>query len=321
MITPDRVPDSTPQVSVIIPIYNGEADLPGLLPCLYEQTFHGDRVEYLLVNNNSRDRTAEILEAAVVEARSRGLQLRALNENQIQSSYAARNKGIKAARGEFLAFTDADCRPIAQWLERLVRPFDDGRVGLVVGEVSAFAGTTLLERHADRQNTLTQKDTLAHPFCPYGQTANLAVRRAVFQDMGLFRPYLTTGGDADLCWRILRETAWQYHFAEEAIVKHRHRANLQEFRSQWERYGRSNKYLHQLHGVPLRPRLTQKYSLYLLTRWLLKELPTSTASAIARRTPWADVLKTPINVYGTRSRDRGQQQAQLPERAREIEKL
>ncbi|MDY7014498.1 MAG: glycosyltransferase, partial [Cyanobacteriota bacterium] len=289
-MTPDRAPNFEPQVSVIVPIYNGEADLPGLLACLYEQTFPSDRVEYLLVNNNSRDRTAEILEATVAEARSRGLQLRALNENQIQSSYAARNTGIEAAKSEFLAFTDADCRPIPQWLERLVRSFADARVGLVVGEVAALPGKTWLERHADRQNTLTQKDTLAHPFCPYGQTANLAVRRAVFKEVGLFRPYLTTGGDADLCWRILRETAWQYHFAEDAIVKHRHRVNLKEFRSQWERYGRSNKYLHELHGVPLRPGLTPRYSMYLLSRWLLKELPTSTVSAIARKTPWVALL-------------------------------
>jgi cellulose synthase/poly-beta-1,6-N-acetylglucosamine synthase-like glycosyltransferase len=321
MMTPDRAPNFAPPVSVIVPIYNGEADLPGLMACLYEQTFGCDRVEYLLVNNNSRDRTAEMLEAAVVEARSHGLHLRVLDENNIQSSYAARNTGIKAAKGELLAFTDADCRPIPQWLERLIQPFDNPDIGLVIGEVSALPGKTWLEQHADRQNTLTQKDTLAHPFCPYGQTANLAVRRAVFQEIGLFRPYLTTGGDADLCWRILRETAWQYHFAEDAIVKHRHRANLQEFRRQWERYGRSNKYLHELHGVPLRPRLTSQYSLYLLSRWFLKELPLSTVSAIARKTPWVDLLKTPINLYGTRSRDLGQQQAQLPDRAREIEKL
>jgi glycosyltransferase involved in cell wall biosynthesis len=46
----------------------------------------------------------------------RGLNLIILSENQIQSSYAARNKGIKSARYPFLASTDADCRPAPQWL-------------------------------------------------------------------------------------------------------------------------------------------------------------------------------------------------------------
>jgi cellulose synthase/poly-beta-1,6-N-acetylglucosamine synthase-like glycosyltransferase len=320
-MTFDRTLNFYPQVSVIVPIYNGEADIPRLIACLYEQTYPRDRVEYLLVNNNSRDRTAAILETAAAEARSQGLKLCPLSENQIQSSYAARNTGIKTATGNILAFTDADCRPIPQWLERLVQSFTDPKVGLVIGEVSALPGKTLLEQHADRQNTLTQKDTLAHPFCPYGQTANIAVRRAVFEEIGLFRPYLTTGGDADLCWRILRETAWQYYFAEDAIVQHRHRANLQEFRSQWQRYGRSNKYLHELHGIALRPRLTAKNSLYLLSRWLLKELPTSTVKAIAGKASLVDLLSTPINLYGTWARDVGQQKAQLPEKAQEIERL
>ena len=310
-----------PKVSVIVPIYNGEIDLPDLIHCLIAQTYPGDRVEYLLVDNNSSDRTPEIIQKAAFEAQSHGIELCPLTENQIQSSYAARNKAIKTSTGDILAFTDADCRPLPQWLSLLVEPFTDSKVGLVVGEISALPGKTLLEKHAERQSTLTQKDTLAHPFCPYGQTANLAIRREVLQEIGLFRPYMTTGGDADMCWRIQRESEWQLYFAETAIVQHRHRANLQEFRSQWQRYGRSNKYLHELHGVDLRPKLNAKKSLYLMSRWLLKELPMTTAKVIAGKANFVDLLGTPINLYGAWARDVGQQQAQLPEKAREIESL
>ncbi|HBB31421.1 MAG TPA: glycosyltransferase [Cyanobacteria bacterium UBA8803] len=314
-------PPFLPKVSVIAPIYNGEADLPDLIRCLLSQTYPAERVEYLLVDNNSSDRTANLLEAAAVEAQSRGVKLHPLTENQIQSSYAARNQAIKVATGEILAFTDADCRPLPQWLSLLVAPFADSKVGLVVGEVSALPGKTLLEKHAERQGTMTQKDTLAHPFCPYGQTANLAIRRQVFEEVGLFRPYMTTGGDADMCWRIQRQTPWQLYFAEAAIVQHRHRATIAEFKSQWQRYGRSNKYLHELHGVELRPKLTARKSLYLLSRWLLKELPSVTVKAIAGQAPPLDLLTTPINLYGTWARDLGQRQAQLSEQAKVIEWL
>ena len=124
-------------------------------------------------------------------------------------------------------------------MENLVKPFVDLEIGITCGEIVALPGKTILEQHADRQNTLSQKHTLAHPFCPYGQTANLAVRRLVLQQIGLFRPYLTSGGDADLCWRILRETSYKMYFAENAIVRHRHRYTIKQLQSQWYRYGES----------------------------------------------------------------------------------
>ncbi|MEQ9548507.1 MAG: glycosyltransferase [Coleofasciculus sp. G3-WIS-01] len=314
-------PSFVPKVSVVVPIYNGAADIPDLIQCLFCQTYPKDQVEYLLVDNNSRDRTPEILKQAAQDAKAQGITLHPLIENQIQSSYAARNTGIKASTGEILAFTDADCRPIPQWLSLLVQPFTNPQIGLVVGEISALPGKTLLEKHAERQGTLSQKHTIEHPFCPYGQTANLAIRRQALQEVGLFRPYMTTGGDADICWRIQRQTQWQLNFAEKAIVQHRHRANLREFRSQWQRYGRSNKYLHELHGVELQPKLTSKKSLYLISRWLLKELPITSGQIITGKASFVDALKTPINLYGGWYRDLGQQQTQIEEKANKIDWL
>jgi glycosyltransferase involved in cell wall biosynthesis len=197
-----------PTVSVVVPIYNGERDLPDLLNCLRQQTYPTEQVEYLLVDNNSRDRTSELLNNAATEASNPNqcnIKIQPLNQNQIQSSYAARNTGIAAATGQIIAFTDADCRPEPNWLVQLVQPFIDETIGIVAGEIEALPSTNFLEQYADIQETLSQKHTLAHSFCPYGQTANLAIRRSIFETVGLFRPYLTTGGDADICWRILRE--------------------------------------------------------------------------------------------------------------------
>jgi cellulose synthase/poly-beta-1,6-N-acetylglucosamine synthase-like glycosyltransferase len=307
-----------PQISVIIPIYNGEADLPDLLNCLWAQTYAPDRVEYLIVDNNSHDRTLHELQAAQTEAQQRGVTLQVLSENQIQSSYAARNQGIRGAQGTIVAFTDADCRPAPDWLAQLVQPFTDPAVGVVAGEVQALPGKSLLEHHADRQATLSQTHTLAHPFCPYGQTANLAVRRQIFEQVGLFRPYLTTGGDADLCWRILRHTPWQMVFAETAIVRHRHRATLAELRHQWQRYGCSNRYLHELHGVELMRSPTLSDYVYRLARWLGKEFPIATFNLLRGEAQGVDLLQTPIGLICAHARAAGQAQAQLPAAAKEI---
>lgn len=310
-----------PQVSVIIPIYNGEADLPDLLHCLWAQTYPAEQVEYLLVDNGSGDRTSELLQAAVQASGGRGITLCYLSETKIQSSYAARNTGIKAAKHEILAFTDADCRPQPNWLFDLMQPFVDPTVGLVAGEVVALPGKTVLEQFADRQDTLSQKHTLAHSFLPYGQTANLAIRQQAFQKAGLFRPYLTTGGDADMCWRIQQQGGWKLAFVEQAAVQHRHRATMSELRRQWNRYGRSNLYLHELHGVSLMREPTSKDYFYRWSRWLLKEMPIAAIKIANRRASLPDLLSTPLGLICWQARSQGQREAKLPDQARQIEWL
>jgi glycosyltransferase involved in cell wall biosynthesis len=306
------------KVSVVVPIYNGEADLSELIPCLEAQTYPKQQVEYLLVDNNSRDHTFSLLQAA---AEKSAIAIRPLSENRIQSSYAARNTGIRAATSKIIAFTDADCRPQPEWLEFLIAPFVNPDVVIVAGEIMALPGKTLLEQHADRQETLSQKHTLAHSFCPYGQTANLAIRRPAFEKAGLFRPYLTTGGDADMCWRILQQNLGRLEFAPNAIVKHHHRTTLKELESQWRRYGQSNRYLHELHNVKLMRDMTLQDYVYRLGRWLVKELPQNSIKALAGKGSLVDLFTTPIGLYTARARSIGQRDAKLPENAKMIEWL
>ncbi|MCL2934074.1 MAG: glycosyltransferase [Trichodesmium sp. MAG_R03] len=306
------------EVSVVIPIYNGEKDLPGLIKCLQLQTYAANQVEYLLVDNNSSDLSSSIIQAA---AESKEIMIHPLKESQIQSSYAARNTGIRSANREILAFTDADCRPQPQWLENLIQPFSDPNVGIVIGEILALPGKSLLEKYADKQEILSQKHTLAHPFCPYGQTANLAIRKQAFIEVGLFRSYLTTGGDADICWRILQETSYQFKFAEKAIVRHRHRSTWKDLQIQWHRYGKSNKYLHELYGVDLMRELKTQEYLYRLSRWLLKELPLTTLKVISGKAELVELFNTPISLLNGRARILGQKEAILSDKARQIDRF
>ncbi|MBF2065654.1 MAG: glycosyltransferase [Calothrix sp. C42_A2020_038] len=307
-----------PKVSVVVPIYNGEADLGELIACFLAQTYPSEKVEYLLVDNNSSDNTLQSLHTA---AENYPIRIRALSEDKIQSSYAARNTGIRAATGEIIAFTDADCRPQPQWLESLVQPFANLGVVIVAGEIVSLPGKTLLERFADLEETLSQKHTLAHKFYPYGQTANLAIRRITLQKVGLFRPYLTTGGDADICWRIQQQHIGSLEFAPDAIVQHRHRTTFNELASQWRRYGRSNRYLHELHGVDLMRAITLKECAYRLIRWTFKEVPKLSLKALIGKASLMNLLITPIGLFTARARYYGQSEAQLPENATQIDWL
>jgi glycosyltransferase involved in cell wall biosynthesis len=331
-------------ISVVVPVYNGEADLPDLIDCLKAQTYPVNQVEYLLVDNKSSDRTPMIIQTAAAaklilissertahhpqrtqkeeedqKGGEVGINICLLTESQIQSSYAARNKGIRAAKGDIIVFTDADCRPEPQWLEALIQPFSDPSVGIVAGEILPLPGKTIWEKHAALENTLSQKHTLANAFCPYGQTANLAIRRQILAEVGLFRPYLTTGGDADLCWRILRETSYKLELAENAIVRHQHRSSFKQLQSQWRRYGESNRYLHELYGVDLMRELSVGEYLYRLMRWFLKEVAIATPKVLTGQASLVELFNTPIGLCNVWARSQGQREAKLPEKAREIE--
>jgi GT2 family glycosyltransferase len=305
-------------LSVVIPVYNGEIDLPDLIECLRSQTYPVDQVEYLLVDNNSQDNSvARVQELAAGSS----INIRSLSENKIQSSYAARNAGIRAAMGEIIVFTDMDCRPEPQWLEELIKPFSTQNIGLVAGEIIALPSQNLLEKYADKQEILSQKHTLNNAFLPYGQTANLAIRRLIFEQVGLFRPYLTTGGDADLCWRIQQQSDYQLEFAPQATVKHRHRSTFKALKSQWRRYGESNRYLHELHGINLMKELTPSDYVYRLGRWILKELPLGSIKLLMGKAEIVDLVSTPISLLNGSDRFQGQQQAKLSKQAEWIEHL
>jgi glycosyltransferase involved in cell wall biosynthesis len=304
-----------PLISVIIPVHNGDRDLPALLDCLRSQTLLPEQVEYLIVNNQSSDRTYDILE----DAAKTNPQIIPLQATKIQSAYAARNVGIKASRGELLVFTDADCRPQPDWLEHLISPFAQPEINLVVGEILGLAGDNWLEVYADLAQTLSQQHTLNHEYLPYGQTANLAIRKSALKNTGLFRPCLTTGGDADLCWRVQIQFPDCLVFAPRAIVHHRHRSSLREFYRQWHKYGSSNRYLHQLHGVDLMRSFTLREYLYRLLRWLFRELPPKLITQKLGTNLAATIFATPLGLWGTWARLRGQNSCEILPQMWEIE--
>lgn len=228
------------QVSVIVPVYNGEHTLRGCLDALVAQDASGIDVEVLVVDNGSTDGTWELIN-------SYGAPIRGLQETRLRGSYAARNTGIAASRGQIVAFTDADCVPNSHWLERLVAGFDDPRVGCVGGQVIGLPPRTAAEVFAQRKGVLNQEMAFKGSYRPHFATANVAYRREVLEQLGGFEASLESGGDADLCWRMQEETDWQIRFEPGALVEHHHRVNWRELWKQYHRYGRGRAALRVLH--------------------------------------------------------------------------
>src|SRR5436309_2359497 len=102
-----------PDISVVAPARNSEKFLPALCRALESQTLHPERFEVVIVDDGSTDRTSTIF-TAWASGDSRRRRLLSANGN---GPAHARNLGIRAARGEWIAFTDSDTIPDPDWLE------------------------------------------------------------------------------------------------------------------------------------------------------------------------------------------------------------
>ncbi len=203
-----------PFVSVIVPVRNGTETIASCIEGLLNLDYPADRRELIVVDNLSTDATADIV------VRYPGVRL--LFENERPSSYAARNCGVWASRGEVLAFTDADCVPERGWLHAMVRALEPANVGGVAGSIRAYTLDSAVERY-QAAHALDAARAFAQPRLPFAQTANAAYKRAPFLRVGGFDPAIVFGGDLDLSWRLQVATGLSLVYEPCALVWHRHR--------------------------------------------------------------------------------------------------
>lgn len=221
MTIPQPIPKSStelPLVSVIVPVYNGETLLPLLLDSLSQLNYPNDRLEIVIVNNNSTDRTAELLATTPFKI---VLEL-------TPGAGTARNAGIRQAKGEFLAFTDADCIVHPYWIKDLLAAFTEPSIGAVAGTIEPYTLTHPVERY-EALRLKCPGHRSQHIFLPTAVTANVMYRADVFQRVGLFLE-CTGGEETNLNWRMQTQTEYRIHFLERGgLVWHRYRADLKTF--------------------------------------------------------------------------------------------
>lgn len=122
-------------ISIVVCTCNREDKLAELLGSLTAMTVpEGLAWELIIVDNNSKDGTARLLEAA---AAARTLPLHRLFEPR-QGLALAHNTALRAAQGDVIAFIDDDCRAAHDWLAVLDREFRDGTLALLGGRVELF---------------------------------------------------------------------------------------------------------------------------------------------------------------------------------------
>lgn len=221
--------DRFPFVTVVIPAHNAAEEIGRCVAAVRAQDFPHDRLKVVVIDNLSSDETGSI-------ARAEGAHV--VREDRIASSYAARNRGVEEADGDWVAFTDADCVPDPSWLSNLLAAPIPDDVGALVGEVEALEAATPVQRLVERHGIMRHAVSLPHKALPCFSTANVAVRTTLLRELGGFREDIRFFGDMELSWRMQIERGVSLLYRPQARIRHRHRRTWAAFWRQAVQHGR-----------------------------------------------------------------------------------
>jgi glycosyltransferase involved in cell wall biosynthesis len=194
-----------PRVSVVVPAHNAAATLGRTLETLAAQDLQ-EPWEVIVVDDASSDATAEI-------ARTAPGPVKVVSDGRLGAA-EARNRGVAAATGEAIAFTDADCFATPGWLSAALVALKGA--DLVQGRVAPDPTVPL--GPFDRTIWIESERG-------FYETANLVVTRELFERLGGFEDWLDTGGGKHIAedvwfgWRAVRAGA-RTLFAEDALIHH-----------------------------------------------------------------------------------------------------
>jgi len=210
--------DVLPAVDVIIPVWNRPDDIRICLTAIAAQTYPASLMNVMVVDNGSTDDTPEVV---------RGFPWAKLISEPTPGSYSARNAGIRQGSAPFVAFTDSDCIPEPDWLEKgIAMLLRHPEAGVVGGNIRLFQpGENADPLIADYEHlhALNQQRMTSANGC---MTANWMSPRAVLEEMGGFNSTLKSTADSELANRIGKSRPIVY--AADAVVLHPARATRAE---------------------------------------------------------------------------------------------
>jgi glycosyltransferase involved in cell wall biosynthesis len=176
------------------------------------QSYPKERFEVIVVNNRSEDDILSVVE---------GCDGFHYEYEDKRSSYAARNRGIRTAKGEIIAFTDSDCIPDRDWIANGVKAITERpHCGMVGGKIRFFfkdqrspSSIELFDSvfHLQQQNNIETNN--------YATTANMFTFNHIFDEIGHFNESLTSGGDMEWGKRV-HAGGFLLSYADDVCVNH-----------------------------------------------------------------------------------------------------
>ena len=219
------------KISVVICAYN-EARLVGdCLEGLKAQTYPKTHFEAVVIENESKDSTPEIVRSIIEKGNGDKTMIRMIRKKHGGVS-ESRNLGIKESQFDIIAFLDADAVPDPKWLEKLADEFRagadyvGGRINLLNSD-STIAQIVQLTRHVQVFGPEVYSEHLIG--------CNMAFRRSIFDEHGGFYENFTSRGDESNLSARMMGGSYLYRGAPEAIVLHERSQSVSDnLRIEWK---------------------------------------------------------------------------------------
>ena len=216
------------KVSLICPIYNEEDSVASLIESMLNQTKKPD--EIIFVDSFSKDGTAEIIKKYSKKDKT----VRLIQEKSNISE--ARNIAVKNAKNEIIACTDASSKLKENWLEEIIKPFENKKVYVVSGGYIAVSKGGI-EDYLAMITVKPMEEWDEKTFVPSGRS--VAFKKSAWKEVGGYPENLYTGEDT-LFGLLLREKGFNFELAKKAIVYWRGRNTLKKFIKQFWLYGKGD---------------------------------------------------------------------------------
>jgi lipopolysaccharide/colanic/teichoic acid biosynthesis glycosyltransferase/glycosyltransferase involved in cell wall biosynthesis len=207
-------------ISIIVPAFNAAGTLGECLTALLRQTAPRGSYEIIVVDDGSLDATADVARRYCDE----GVRL---VRQQNQGAAGARNSGVAQAVGELLLFTDSDCAPQPDWIERMAGAFGDpdtvGAKGTYLTRQRRLVARFVQIEYEDRYDRMRNQERI-----DFIDTYSAGYRRNIFLQNGGFDVAVRYVEDQEFSFR-LAEKGYKLVFVPEARVSHQHDQDVFEY--------------------------------------------------------------------------------------------